>query len=257
MLQRNGRSFFGTRTGGYGAREATVAEAPPIVNAEGRLAFLRRVYAWMFAGILATVMGGAIAVKSGIAEQMLYWGWFPRILLLVAWIAGPFLLTRVRHVPTWNVVSFALYGLFTGIVMSTMIFLAIFLAERNGAAGGTYLLQAGGLTLLAFGSISAYAYFSKRDFSFLRSFLTVGAIVLLGAILISFFVQSTGLHLIISVFGVLLMSGFVLYDTQKVLKTFPDGEHVQGAMTLYLDFVVLFIYILQLVLLLAGGGRRD
>jgi FtsH-binding integral membrane protein len=85
----------------------------------------------------------------------------------------------------------------------------------------------------------------------------VGSIVLIGALLVGFFVESTALQLVISVFGVLLMSAFVLYDTQKVLKTFPDGEHVAGAMTLYLDFVVLFIYILRLVLLLAGGGRRD
>jgi FtsH-binding integral membrane protein len=202
-------------------------------------------------------MGGAIAVKSGIAEQMLYWGWFPRIALLVAWMGAPFLLQKIRHVPTWNVVGFALYGLFTGIVLSTIIWLAIFMAERNGAHGGTYLFQAGGLTLLAFGAISAYAFVSKRDFSFLRGFLMVGSIVLIGALLVGFFVESTALQLVISVFGVLLMSAFVLYDTQKVLKTFPDGEHVAGAMTLYLDFVVLFIYILRLVLLLAGGGRRD
>lgn len=124
MNQREGRTFFGTRSGGYGAMGGAQVEAAPIVNAEGRLAFLRRVYAWMFAGIVATVMGGAIAVKSGIAEQMLYWGWFPRILLLVAWMAAPFLLQKVRHVQTWNVVAFAAYGLFTGFVLSTIIWLA-------------------------------------------------------------------------------------------------------------------------------------
>lgn len=251
-MREQNRTFFG--------RTSTIdgpAPAAPIANAESRLAFLKRVYAWMFAGIVATVFGAGIAVKSGMAEDMLSWGVLPRILVLVAWMGGVYLVQRVRHVPTWNVVAFAAYAAFTGAVISTLILLAMLMAEANGSHAGTYLLQAGGLTLLAFGAISAYAFFTKRDFSFLRGFLVVGSFVLLGAILLGLFVQSTALQIAISAAGVLLFSGFVLYDTQKVLRTYPDGEHVAGAITLFLDFVMLFVYILRFVLMLAGGGRRD
>lgn len=252
MREQGQRSFFGSTDTYDGPKPAE-----PIVNAEGRLAFLKRVYAWMFAGIVATVFGAGIAVKSGMAYDMLGWGAFPRILLLLAWIGGVYAVQAVRHKPTWNVVAFALYGAFTGVVLSTLILLAMMIAEANGNHASSYLLQAGGLTLLAFGAISAYAFFTKRDFSFLRGFLVVGSFVLLGAVLLGIFVQSTGFQIAISAAGVLLFSGFVLYDTQKVLRTYPDGEHVAGAITLFLDFVMLFVYILRFILIIAGGGRRD
>lgn len=251
MREQEKRTFFGGTT--YEGPTPTA----PIEHAEGRIAFLRRVYAWMFAGIVATVFGAGIAVKSGFAESMLSWGILPRLLFVFAWIGGVYLVQKVRHTPTWNVVGFALYGAFTGAVISTLILLAMVMAKANGSHESTYLLQAGGLTLLAFGAISGYAFFTKRDFSFLRSFLMVGSIVLLGALIIGMLVESTALQIVISAAGVLLFSGFVLYDTQKVLRTYPDGEHVAGAMTLFLDFVMLFVYILRFVLIIAGGGRRD
>ena len=239
--------------GGFGQ----VEEAAPIERTGAqRLAFLRRVYGWMFAGMLATVFGVAISVKAGIAEGLLTMGFLPSILLMVGWMGLAYVVQRARHIPTWNVVAFAAYGLFTGIVISSMCYVAILLAKIKGLEEGTFLLQAGGLTLVAFGALTAYAFLSKRDFSFMRSFLVVGSFVLLGALLIGFFVQSTGFHLAISAAGILLMLGFTLYDTQRVLRTCPDGEHVAGAMTLFLDFVMLFVYILRFILILASSDRR-
>ena len=252
MNQREKRTFFGGTQRGYDGP----APAVPITDANSRLAFLRRVYGWMFAGIVSTVFGAGIAVKSGFAESMLSWGALSRILFVVAWIGGAYGVQALRHTRTWNVVAFAAYAAFTGVVISTLILLAMMMAKANGEHASLYLLQAGGLTLLAFGGISAYAFFTKRDFSFLRGFLMVGSLVLLGAILIGLFVQSTALQIAISAAGVLLFSGFVLFDTQKVLRTYPDGEHVAGAMTLFLDFVMLFVYILRFILIIAGG-RRD
>jgi len=252
MREPSKRTFFGGTSTYDGPTPAA-----PIENAESRIAFLRRVYAWMFAGIVATVFGAGIAVKSGFAESMLSWGMLPRLLFVFAWIGGVYLVQKVRHTPTWNVVAFALYGAFTGAVISSLILIAMMMAKAGGSHESAYLLQAGGLTLLAFGSISAYAFLTKRDFSFMRSFLMVGSIVLLGAIVIGLFVQSTAFQIAISAAGVLLFSGFVLYDTQKVMRTYPDGEHVAGAITLFLDFVMLFVYILRFILIIAGGGRRD
>ena len=251
MREQQKRTFFGGTT--YDGPAPVV----PIEHAEGRVAFLRRVYAWMFAGIVATVFGAGIAIKSGFAESMLSWGVLPRLLFVFAWIGGVYLVQKVRHTPTWNVVAFALYGALTGAVISTLILIAMVMAKANGSHESTYLLQAGGLTLLAFGAISGYAFFTKRDFSFMRSFLMVGSVVLLGALIIGMFIESTALQIVISAAGVLLFSGFVLYDTQKVLRTYPDGEHVAGAITLFLDFVMLFVYVLRFILMIVGGGRRD
>ena len=246
--QRQG-SFFGARAAQLGAPAVTR-------TVDERIAFIRRVYGWMFAGILATVMGVAIAVKSGLAEDLLLAGIFPNIMLMLVWIGGAYGLQKVRHVPTWNVVAFAAYGLLTGVVISGIVYVAVLIAKMNGAAPGTYVLQAGGLTLVTFGGLSAYAFFTKRDFSFLRGILVVGTFALLGALVIGFFVHATAFQMLISCAGVLLFAGYTLYDTQKVLRTFPEGEHVAGAMTLFLDFVLLFVYILRIVLLVAGGGRR-
>lgn len=243
------RSFFGTQQAAF--------EAPAISRSlDERLAFLRRVYGWMFAGIVATVFGIAIAVESGMALGLLRAGIFANILMLVAWIGGAYLVQKVRHVPNWNVVAFGAYGLFTGVVISGLVYLAIVMAEMHGRSPGAYIMEAGALTLVAFVGLSAYAFFTKRDFSFLRGILTVGLFVLLGAIVIGFFVESSALQLVISGFGVLLFAGYTLYDTQKVLRTYPDGEHVAGAMTLFIDFVLLFVYILRFILLIAAGGRE-
>ncbi|TNF26941.1 MAG: Bax inhibitor-1/YccA family protein [Deltaproteobacteria bacterium] len=245
------------RESAYVGARVQAPEAQIVRTAEQQISFVRRVYAWMFAGVLATVMGVAIAVKSGLAESLLYSGFLVNILLIVAWMGGAYALQRVRNVPTWNVVAFAGYGLLTGIVISSIVYVAIALAKVQGAAPGTYVLQAGGLTLVTFGGLSAYAFFTKRDFSFLRGMLTVGTFALLGALVIGFFVHATAFQMLISVFGVVLFAGYTLYDTQKVLRTFPDGEHVAGAMTLFLDFVLMFVYILRIVLLIASGGSRD
>lgn len=262
MQDNKNRTFFRGQADGLSQPlpRADVGElelGATIENAGSRLAFLRRVYGWMFAAVVATVFGAGIAVKSGVAEAMLSWSFFPRLMLILAWVGGMFAVQKVRHIPTWNVVAFGAYAAFTGFVLSTLIWLAMALAQANGEGGATYLLQAGGLTLASFAGISAYAFFTKRDFSFLRGFLVVGSVVLLGALVIGFFIESTGYHLAISIAGVLLFTGFILFDTQKVLKTYPDNEHVAGAMTLYLDFVNLFIYILRIILIIASGGRRD
>ena len=241
----------------FGARAAVEMDNPKAVSrsVSERLAFVRRVYGWMFAGILATIAGVAISVQSGIAESMLGMGLVGHILLVVAWMGAAYLVQKVRHKEGINVIAFGLYGAFTGFVISNIVFVAMILATQNGSAAGTYVMQAGVLTLVAFGSLSAYAFFTRRDFSFLRGMLVVGTVVLLVALVAGFFIEATALHLIISVFGVLLFAGYTLYDTQKVLRTYPDGEHVAGAMTLFLDFVLLFVYILRLILILASGDR--
>jgi FtsH-binding integral membrane protein len=117
----------------------------------------------------------------------------------------------------------------------------------------TYIYQALGLTVAVFGGLTIYTFFTKRDFSFLRGMLITGliGIIVLG-LMNAFIFQSSGMAMAVSFFGVLLFSGFILYDTQKIMKQYPVDEHVAGAMTLFLNFVLLFMYMLRLVMLFSG-----
>ncbi|PIE17557.1 MAG: hypothetical protein CSA66_05535 [Proteobacteria bacterium] len=259
MRSQGQRNLFAARTA------VATPDHPAAVSRSvaARLAFVRRVYGWMFAGVVTTVLGVAISIEAGIAETLLRAGILGNILLVVAWIGGAYGVQRVRHEPTWNVVAFAGYALFTGVVISDLVFVAMVLAAGGalGADGayildGRYVMQAGVLTLIAFGALSGYAFFSKRDLSLLRGMLVIGTVVMLVALVAGFFIESTVFHIVVSAFVVLLFAGYTLYDTQKVLRTYPDGEHVAGAMTLFLDFVMLFIYVLRIIMLIAAGGRE-
>lgn len=241
---------------GFNTAAQVVVHPEAVSNAsvDERLGFLRRTYGWMFGAILLTAVGAAISIETGLALVSLRMGFIGMIVTILGWIGLAWVLQRVRHKPVVNVIAFAAYALFTGWVISSSIYVATLIAAAKGLAPMTYVYQALGLTLITFLGLSAYALTTKRDFSFMRGMLTVGLFCLLGMVVISFFFQSSVFSMIISGFGVLLFAGYTLYDTQKVMKTYPKNEHVVGAMTLFLDFVLLFVYILSLILQIAAAG---
>jgi modulator of FtsH protease len=105
-------------------------------------------------------------------------------------------------------------------------------------------------TAAVFLTLSGYALISKKDFSFLGGFLSVGLWVLIGAILFSwvgslFGVQISGLHLAISSMAVLLFSGFILFDTHRILSG-GERNYVLATVSLYLSIYNLFIHLLAL-----------
>jgi modulator of FtsH protease len=218
-----------------------------------RIASLKRVYGWMTAALLMTVVGAAISIQSGITAAMMSGGFLMTILVFVAWIALAHVLQKVRHVPMVNVMAFAAYALFTGLVVSSLILIAMLYGEALAGDSMTYIYQALGLTVAVFGGLTIYTFFTKRDFSFLRGMLITGliGIIVLG-LMNAFIFQSSGMAMAVSFFGVLLFSGFILYDTQRIMKQYPVDEHVAGAMTLFLNFVLLFMYMLRLVMLFSG-----
>jgi FtsH-binding integral membrane protein len=119
---------------------------------------------------------------------------------------------------------------------------------------GAVLTQAFIMTAGVFGALTAYAWFSRKDFSFLAGFLVVGIIGLLLASLVYVFIPgSTGLGFAIACGGVLIFSGFTLYDTSQIMHRYPTDEYVGGALDLFMDFYLLFWYIAQIFL----GSSRD
>ena len=115
------------------------------------------------------------------------------------------------------------------------------------------------ITAAAFGGLSLYGYTTKRNLSAFGSFLFMGLIGIIIAMVVNWFLQSSALQFVISVCGVLVFAGLTAYDTQKIKEMYLADDHpdvagrksVMGALALYLDFINLFLFLLQLF------GRRE
>jgi hypothetical protein len=116
------------------------------------------------------------------------------------------------------------------------------------------------VTAAAFGALSLYGYTTQRDLTAIGSFLIMGLFGIIIASLVNIFLASTMMQFIISVVGVLVFAGLTAYDTQRIKEMYFEGDEevvagrkaVMGALSLYLDFINLFLMLLQLF-----GGRRD
>jgi hypothetical protein len=115
------------------------------------------------------------------------------------------------------------------------------------------------ITAATFAGMSIYGYTTKRDLSQYRSFLMMGLIGIIIASVVNMFLQSSGMHFVISIIGVLVFVGLTAHDTQTIRNMYYEGDHaetatkkaVMGALSLYLDFLNLFLLLLRLF-----GERR-
>ena len=131
---------------------------------------------------------------------------------------------------------------------------SIFIAYTGTSITRVFFITAG-----TFGAMSIYGYTTKRDLTKLGSFLMMGLIGIIIASLVNIFMKSTMMYFVISILGVLIFVGLTAYDTQKIKNMYlasDSGElmgkkAVMGALTLYLDFINLFIMLLRLF-----GQRR-
>jgi len=111
------------------------------------------------------------------------------------------------------------------------------------------------ITAVAFGGLSLYGYTTKKDLSAMGSFLVMGVIGIFIAMLVNLFLQSSALQFAISVIGVLVFAGLTAYDTQKIKESYYVGDDgtvagrkaVIGALQLYLDFILMFQFLLSLL----------
>jgi hypothetical protein len=141
------------------------------------------------------------------------------------------------------------YAVLMGLSLST-----IFLVYTGTSIATTFFASAA-----AFGGLSLYGYTTKKDLSGFGTFLIMGLVGLIVASLINLFLKSSALDLAISAIGVLLFAGLTAYDTQKIKSMyfavqgsdFMGKSVVMGALTLYLDFINLFLFLLRFM-----GDRR-
>ena len=216
-------------------------------------ALMRKVYVWM---TLALVLTGitAYGVASSprlmmtiIQTPAIMWGLIIAELAIVIAISAA--INRLSL--TTATLLFVLYSVLNGATLSL-----IFAVYTMSSIANVFFITAG-----TFGVMAAYGYFTKRDLSSWGKLLLMALIGLIIATLVNIFlVKSTGFDLILSYAGVLIFVGLTAYDTQKIKQMLAMqtdmGEGAQkvallGALSLYLDFINLFLYLLRIF------GRRE
>ena len=239
------------RTAGVGARAAQIDE--------GLRAHMNKVYGLMSVGMLIT---GAVAWAVGTSDALLSFlmdpatgkmnilGWGVMFLPLGMVMFFGAALNRLSLAGAQ--LYFYVYAAIMGLSLAW-----IFLAFTGASIATTFLV-----TAIAFAALSLYGYTTKRDLSPFGTFLIMGVVGLIVASLINIFLASAAMSFAISVIGVLLFAGLTAYDTQRIKTTYiqhaqaMDQEWlgkaaIMGALQLYLDFINLFMFLLQFM-----GDRR-
>lgn len=223
---------------------ASTAEMDAAVDA-GLRSYMLSVYNYMASGVLLTGIVALLAFQSGFTQSMIG----SPLMWVVALAPLAFVLVLSFGINKLSTVAaqalFWVYAGVMGLSMST-IFLAF---------SGTSIAQTFFATAAAFLGLSLYGYTTKKDLSGFGTFLIMGVVGILVAMVINLFVQSTALGLAISIIGVLLFAGLTAYDTQKIKSTyfyvqgtdFVGKAVIMGALTLYLDFVNMFTFLLNLL----------
>lgn len=216
--------------------------------------FMSRVYGWMTGGLCLTgavawnVSGTPELMQAIFGNRLLFWG------LIIAQLGAVFVLAGLinRINGTIATLIYVLYAGLTGLTLS-----GIFLAYT-----GSSIAQVFGVTAFGFAGLSATGYLTKRDLGPVGAFCTMGLFGMVGFALLSMFFPSLmggGASFVFSLVGIIVFAGLTAYDTQKIKAMNTPGSEgadgarktaIFGALTLYLDFINLFLSLLRLT------GRR-
>jgi modulator of FtsH protease len=199
------------------------------------MAFLKKVYSLLAFSLLSATIGAYIG-----REFMSPGMFFP---MMIAEIALIFFAMAVQRKPVWNVVALFSFTTVSGFVLGPVMVIY----------DAAVIQEALVLTVLIFGGLTLYVMTSRRDFSYLAGFLFTGLIiVLVGSLLNAFWFQSPLGEFIIAGAGVILFSGFILYDTSNILRRYSVEDYTGATLALYLDILNLFLFLLRLL-----GGNRN
>lgn len=213
------------------------------VSAEDRGNFIRKVYGILSAQMALTAATCACAMLVDPVRSVFVSLGHSIIYTLLIFVPALAILCMLRRFKAQHPVNYYLLLAFT-VLMS--LSLGGVCAQYQEAGLGALILEAAGMTAVVFGGLSAYALRSGKDFTWLGGVLTMG---LLGLVMFGFlgglFGFSGGAAL--ALLGVLLFSGFILYDTSRILKVYGPDDAVVAAIELYLDILNLFLCVLQLL----------
>jgi FtsH-binding integral membrane protein len=245
----------------YAARQGFGAQRAAAIDA-GLRAYMLRVYNYMAAGVALTGVVAWLTFNAAVQTtasgqlaltqfgQTIYGG--PLMIVLFLGTLGLvfFMSFRIGHLqPSTALGLFLLYAGLLGVMLSSVL-----LTYTHASVARTFFISAA-----SFGALSLYGYTTQRDLSPIGSFLIMGLFGLILAMVVNIFLKSTGLDFAISAIGVLIFAGLTAWDTQKIKEMYDvndDGtiagrKAVMGALTLYLDFINLFLFLLRFL-----GDRR-
>jgi len=225
-------------------REATVSRSFPVL--------MKKVYVWMalalvITGMTSWLVASSPAISQAIFENpILFWGMIIAEFGLVMWLSA-----GIRKMSlTTATMLFILYSVVNGVTLAS-----IFFVYTMESIATTFFITAG-----TFGAMSVIGYKTSKDLSGMGRYLMMALIGLIIATVVNLFVGSSMMGMIISYAGVLIFVGLTAYDTQKIKEMFMNADEynpdvqkyaVLGALSLYLDFINLFLYLLRIF------GRRD
>jgi modulator of FtsH protease len=198
-------------------------------------AFVKQVYQLFSASILLAAVGAYIGIGMVETVASMYWGF---VILEIGLLIG---LHFVIRKPGINLLVMFGFTFISGLTLAPIL-----VHTMSMPAGGSIVANAFLLTSVAFGSLSLFAMNTKRDFSGMGKMLFVGVVVIIVASIINIFTQSPIFQLAISSIAAILFSAFILYDTQKVIRG-DFATPIEGAIALYLDFLNLFVALLQIL----------
>jgi len=219
----------------------------------GIQAYMSQVYGWMTCGLLLTAFVAWYASNSEAIMRFVFSSQITFFGLIIAQLGLVFVISGMVNRLSGSLATglFMLYSALTGLTLSS-----IFLAYTQSSIASTFVVSAG-----MFGAMSVYGYTTKRDLSRLGSLLFMALIGIVLASLVNIWLKSTALTWAVTYIGVVVFVGLTAYDTQK-LKAMgeqlnPDDRDsfrkysIVGALTLYLDFINLFLMLLRIL-----GNRR-
>lgn len=216
---------------------------PRAARDAGLRSYMLKVYNYMASGVLLTGIVALLFASSGFAAQVmatpLKW------LIILAPLGFVFAMSFGANRMQTGTLQTLFWGFAVamGLSMST-----IFLVYTGVSIAQTFFAVTG-----AFLGLSLYGYTTKKDLSGFGTFLIMGVVGLLIAMVINIFLQSPAMHFAISAIGVLLFAGLTAYDTQKIKSTYAyvagtdmmGKAAILGALTLYLDFINMFQFLLS------------
>ena len=219
----------------------------------GLQTYMAQVYGWMASGLFLTAFIAWYAANTPTVMEFVFSSKITFFGLIIAQLALVFVISGMVHKLSGAVATslFMLYSALTGLTMAS-----IFLVYTYSSIASTFVVTGG-----MFGAMSLYGYTTKRDLSGFGNILFMALIGIVLASLVNFWLKSEALMWAVTYIGVIVFVGLTAYDTQKLKNI---GENIDtrdstnlrrysilGALTLYLDFINLFLMLLRIL-----GNRR-
>jgi hypothetical protein len=234
-----------------GDRWTARATTPQVDIDVGLRQYMLRVYNYMAGGLALTGLVAYIAAASGFYQSIVGTPLFWVVLLAPLGMVLVLSFGIQRMSLGAAQLAFWAYAALVGLSLS-----GIFVVYTQESIARVFFITAG-----TFGAMSLYGYTTRSDLSRFGSFLFMGLIGIVLASLVNLFVQSSALQFAVSVIGVIVFVGLTAYDTQRIKEMYFEGDAaviagkkaIMGALALYLDFINLFMLLLQFL----GVQRRD